>query len=337
MIRVDNLAFLDEHGMPPTLSPELELNVAHATAAPPFFTTTEQILNGATAPNGIEIIGVNGFRDHLKSQNVTVVEASADIDGVTTSDADLRVIMGIQGSPHDATSRNIARLRQAGLRVMGIGYQSADHPYGAGFSDPAKGLTPAGRDYLDNLAENGMILDLSHSGHQTAYDALEYARDSLPELPVFASHTGILEASGGHNRNFPLEILQGIKERGGIVGIYALTFALHSSDNSLDPMIEHINTAIAELGPETVAIGTDGIYHHFSEEERQAQFVALSNQLDPTVFSARYPSEPDELNTPDKMGVLFEALRYGGYGHNRATVEGVIGLNSLRFYQSAIQ
>lgn len=334
MIRADNLAFLNAHGKPPDVHERIGLDLAHVTAAPPFFSQTEQLLHGDMASNGRMVPGINAFRNHLEAQDISVIRTADDLAKLEDAADSLSVILGIQGSPSDADSAGIAKLHGAGLRVMGIGYESADHPFGAGFSDISKGLTDAGRRYLEALADNGMILDLSHSGHQTALDALEYAKDRLPGLPIFASHTGVLEASSDHNRNFPNEILQGIKERGGIVGIYALTFALHDQDNSLKPVLDHIAAAVSEIGTDAVAIGSDGIYQHYSEVERRAQFADMSRMLNPKLFSARYPTEPDELNTPLKMDVLAVALQERGYTQEQ--VAGIIGLNAIRFYRESL-
>ncbi len=336
--RADNMTFLDVQGSSPYASPELGLEFALVTAGAPMFDKTEQLLEGGETPSGRNIPGIHEYRGCLEQQGIRIVLDAAGMTGLDVpkppNTEKLRVIMGIQGSPHDATNDNIERLHSAGLRVMGIGYESAAHPFGSGFSDRLRRLTASGREYLNNLANQKMMLDLSHSGHQTALDALEYIRDNQLALPVFASHTGLLEASSGHPRNFPLEVLEGIQELGGIVGIYALTFALHESDNTLEPMMNHIDAAVELLGADTVAIGTDGIYQEFSEAERHRQFEMMSRMLSPTIFQARFPAEPNELNSPRKMDVLAEALKSRGYELDE--IAGIIGLNTIKFYQRAL-
>lgn len=333
--RVDTLAFLDAHGRLPNVDENIGLEVAHVTAAPPPFLQTEQLLDGAETPGG-HIPGINGFRGFLEKQGIVIVKSGDDLYNLELG-RHPRAILGIQGSPVDADRGNLQRLHDAGLRVVGLGYETGDHPIGPGFMDNKQPLPDRGRRFIDDLASTGMVFDLSHAGHQAALDALDYIRDGNIDLPVFASHTGVKGKTSEHNRNFPVEVLDAIKERGGIIGIYGLTFALHDTDKTVQPMVANIHEAVDLLGHDAVAIGSDGIYKEFTEEERQQQFAMLLRmQKNADAFAPSYPMEADQLNTPTKMDVIADLLRQEGQ-YTESQIAAIIGGNALRFFRQSLR
>ncbi len=83
---------------------------------------------------------------------------------------------------------------------------------GAGPEVPP-GLSEFGRSVVRTMNELGMLVDLSHAGEQSFFDALE-----TTSKPVIASHSGC-KALHGHPRNLTDEQLRALKHNGGVVGI----------------------------------------------------------------------------------------------------------------------
>jgi membrane dipeptidase len=308
----DSLAFLGPQGKAPILDPEIKLDLAHLTAAPPWLTATDEILNA-----------VLGFRETLERQGIRIIASGEDVDG-----NGLGVVLGLQSPPHDASPENLMRLREAGIRVMSIAYQD-ENPYGSGFLHPNIGLSDKGEDFLYLCDEAGFILDFSHAGHETAEEALRCF-----EGPVCASHTGVWEIYQTP-RNLPTSLLQWIVENGGYVGIYTLTFGLSDADDSLAPFQRHLMAAGTACGWEVVGLGTDGVYQDQNLDELKKHFAFMREKIDPDgKIGARFPDQPSDLNTPRRMNVLEQRLRAAHLSENK--IVSVMGGNFREFLKRAL-
>jgi membrane dipeptidase len=83
---------------------------------------------------------------------------------------------------------------------------------GAGEHVPA-GLSGFGREVVRHMNELGMLVDLSHAGRRSFYDALEAS-----SMPVIASHSGC-SALYDHPRNLDDGQLRALAQNGGVIGI----------------------------------------------------------------------------------------------------------------------
>ena len=81
-----------------------------------------------------------------------------------------------------------------------------------------RGLTPFGREVVERLNANRVMVDLSHSGERTCLDAIAASRQ-----PISINHTGC-RALCDLPRNKTDAELRGVAEKGGFVGIYFMPF-----------------------------------------------------------------------------------------------------------------
>lgn len=214
---------------------------------------------------------------------------------------------GIQHPPEDATVDTLRKLKSLGIRFMTLAYEM-ESVYGGGFAVPDAPLTKRGEQFLEDIATVGIILDLSHAGHQTARDALKYIRTHNLSLRVVATHTAC-HAVYGHKRNLPDDVLIGIADRGGIVGIVTGTWMLDASDNTLRPFIAHVAHALDLLGPRHVAIGSDGVYQKLDPAAEKERFAEMQRKLNARGnFDVRWPEHPTELSGPGRMSVIVNEL-----------------------------
>ena len=159
---------------------------------------------------------------------------------------------------------------------------------GAGAGVP-EGLSHLGRDVVKRMGELGMLVDLSHAGERTFYDALECAT-----APPMVSHSGC-RALSDHPRNVTDDQLRALKEAGGVLGIPFATAFLNEDERGAErafretaaykavigrdsterlllqgdsiqsglppfPMqhiVDHVLHALEKMGPLHVAIGSD--------------------------------------------------------------------------------
>lgn len=214
---------------------------------------------------------------------------------------------GIQHPPEDATVDDLRKLKSLGIRFMTLSYEM-ESVYGGGFAVLDAPLTKRGEQFLEDMATTGIILDLSHAGHQTARDALKYVRTHNLPLRVVATHTACY-AVYWHKRNLPDDVLAGIADRGGIVGIVTGTWMLDVSDNTLRSFMEHVAHALDLLGPLHVAIGSDGVYQKLDPAAEKERFAEMQRKLNARGnFDVRWPEHPTELSGPGRMSVIVNEL-----------------------------
>lgn len=300
MIRADALAFpfpqaniMRREGL--IVDPEAQLDFCQITGVPPFVKTTEAIIAAQT--------WFSRVMQRPENQH-------------------LRCVYGLQHPPEDATEHGIRRLNEAGIRLTTIAYEG-ENCYGGGFATPEAPLTERGRWLLEQLAENNIALDLSHAGHTTAREALAYR--TLRDLPlsIVATHTASY-AHFAHLRNLPDDVLVGIRDGGGFVGLVMMTWMLHESDNSETPFFHHLDRLVALLGHEHVGIGSDAVYQKLDPETEARNFAVLDQKVDPHgVFKARYPSVPELFRGPNRLEILEQELRQRGWPENQ--IRAIVG------------
>jgi membrane dipeptidase len=78
---------------------------------------------------------------------------------------------------------------------------------------PHKGLTDFGKQIINRMNELGMMVDISHVGEQTFWDAI-----NTSTKPVIASHSGVYNLCP-HRRNLKDEQIKAIGKNGGVIHV----------------------------------------------------------------------------------------------------------------------
>jgi membrane dipeptidase len=127
-------------------------------------------------------------------------------------------IPGIEGGHSiEEDLDNLHWFFERGVRVMTLVWNNhlswiRSCQAGAGASIP-EGLNEFGREVVHTMNQLGMLVDLSHAGERSFYDALETST-----RPVIASHSNC-KALHGHQRNLTDDQLRALARHDGVVGI----------------------------------------------------------------------------------------------------------------------
>ena len=144
-----------------------------------------------------------------------------------------------------------------GVRQLGVTY-SESNALGSGCKeDHDGGLTMFGKQCVERMNKVGMLIDVSHCGSQTAYDAVVHSTK-----PIIMSHTG---AKGVWNtkRLASDELIQAIAAKGGVVGIEAAphtTMSKTRMTHDIDSYMEHFEYVKNLVGIDHVGFGVDCMY-----------------------------------------------------------------------------
>lgn len=218
-----------------------------------------------------------------------------------------------------------------GVRVVQLTYNPANQLGDGAMAPENRGLTPFGRQVVERLNANRIMVDLSHSGERTCLEAARMSRQ-----PISINHTGC-RALVDLPRNKSNAELRLVAETGGFVGIYFMPFLSASRHAVADDVVAHIEHAFDVCGEDHVGIGTDGPISAVDDlgayraglarevQARQAAGIAASGERADTL-----PFVID-LRGPDQFRDL--ASRLQRRGHSTTRVEKLLGRNFLRYAQ----
>jgi membrane dipeptidase len=118
-----------------------------------------------------------------------------------------------------------------------------------------KGLTTKGREMVQSLNAQRILVDLAHINPEGFWDAVDVHDMSQP---LIATHTGV-DGVRPHWRNLDDKQLKAIAETGGTIGvIFALPFLKRrGGPSNLDMVLEHLEHIIAVCGEDHASIGSD--------------------------------------------------------------------------------
>lgn len=155
---------------------------------------------------------------------------------------------------------------ELGLRVLQITHHF-NNPFGGGALEKNPiGLTKLGFEGVERMSELGIIPDLSHASDPTSLDVLRHSRK-----PVVLSHGGA-RALVRNARCAPDEVIRGVAESGGVMGIFMMTFWLTEDPKpEAEHYIRQLRHVIQLGGIDSVGIAND------YPMEGQTQLASIGN------------------------------------------------------------
>lgn len=167
----------------------------------------------------------------------------------------LAIMRGIENGY--AIGKDIANLDA--FRKRGVVYMTLCHNGDNDICDSAVrtnnehgGLSQFGHEVVKRMNALGMMVDLSHGGRNSFYDAL-----SASSQPIVCSHASC-KALCDHPRNLDNEQMKALAERGGVMQITLYPGFLRADGAAtIVDAIAHLDHAINIMGIDHVGLGTD--------------------------------------------------------------------------------
>ena len=240
------------------------------------------------------------------------------------------VILGFQNAAmmgDDAARVDI--FADMGVKVIQLTYNLPNQLGDGSMGKEGRGLTPFGRQVVERLNANRVMVDLSHSGTQICLDAARASKQ-----PISINHTGC-RALTDLPRNKTDEELRLVAEKGGFVGIYFMPFLAPDGQARATDVVAHIEHALNVCGEDHVGLGTDGGTTQIDDLNAYGAALAKENAerraagiSAPGESATTYPFVVD-LRGPDQFRKLASML--AARGHSTARIEKIMGLNFLRY------
>ena len=144
------------------------------------------------------------------------------------------------------------------FRNRGVVYMTLCHNGDNDICDSAKGnnehggVSPFGADVIREMNRVGMMVDLSHGGEKSFYDALD-----ISAQPIVCSHSSA-KVLCDHPRNLTDDQMRALAQKGGVVQVtFYHGFLKSEGEASIIDAIAHLNHMVKIMGVEHVGIGTD--------------------------------------------------------------------------------
>ena len=148
---------------------------------------------------------------------------------------------------------NIERFRNRGVVYMTLCHNGNNQLCGsARFNNEGMGVNAFGEQVIKEMNRVGMMVDISHAGEQTFYDAL-----NISSKPIVASHSSA-RALCNHPRNLTDAQLKALADKGGVAQVTLYSgFLKEQGMATIQDAIDHLNHMVNIMGIEHVGIGTD--------------------------------------------------------------------------------
>lgn len=195
----------------------------------------------------------------------------------TPESGKIATVLAVEGGEATDGSRAILRvLHRLGVRAMTLTWNENNELAGAAMGRGNKGLTPVGREIVNELCALGIAIDVSHLSDRGIEQVL-----SQSTRPVFASHSnarGVME----HPRSLSDDMIRRIAAQGGTIGVnfYYQQLTKHS-EACIDDIVGHICRIVEVGGIGCCAIGSDfdGMQQYPRDLRTSRDFPALWNAL----------------------------------------------------------
>ena len=190
-----------------------------------------------------------------RSPSLALIRSKTDLENLLsrrgTGETVVGALLGTEGSHAlDGDLANIARLSNAGFRMMSLQHFFDNRLGGSLHGEYQAGLTPFGREAVRQMHASSIMIDVSHSSEATVRDTLEVTQGAA----LIVSHTGFQ----GHcpsPRNISDETMAMITEAGGLIGVGF--WADVTCGEGIDAIASAIQYGVERFGVDHIALGSD--------------------------------------------------------------------------------
>ena len=204
------------------------------------------------------------YADHIFDQIAAICADNSDYVRIACTPADLwenkrtgrkSIMLGIEnGIALDGKLENLQHFRD-----RGIVYMTLCHNGDNDICDSASrslqthgGVSSFGEQVIHEMNRLGILVDMSHAGEKSFYDALD-----ISERPIVCSHSSA-RALCDHPRNLTDDQMRALAAKGGVAQTTIYNgFLRKDSEATILDVIEHLEHAIQVMGIDHVGLGTD--------------------------------------------------------------------------------
>ena len=210
-----------------------------------------------------DLLAATAKADRILNEIEAMVAKSSSHVNIAYTPADLyrlkaegkkAIMMGIEnGYAIGKDIANVERFRNRGIVYMTLCHNGNNQLCGSCRDNEENlGVNAFGEQVIHEMNRVGMMVDISHAGVQTFYDALD-----ISTKPIVASHSSA-RALCNHPRNLYDDQMRALADKGGVAQVTLYNgFLKEVGQATIEDAIAHLNHMVDVMGIEHVGIGTD--------------------------------------------------------------------------------
>lgn len=282
-----------------------------------------------------ETLSVIGQWNDLFAENsdlIALARSAAEIRSIVASGR-TAVVFGFQNTaPFEDDIRLVQVFHRLGVRIVQLTYNTQNSIAAGCWENDDAGLsTHVGRQFVKELNDVGMLVDLSHCSERTCLDTIEASR-----VPVAVTHANPLEYVGKDvelsRRPKSSVVLRELAAKGGVVGLSPYVRMLRNGLKTTEQeFVDMISWTVEKFGVEHVALGTD-FYTGYGIEAVKWWRMGRWARESPVPINEAAPvvEWPAWFQSPTAFPTLVESMKRAGF--TDADLDLVLGGNWLRLF-----
>ena len=220
-------------------------------------------------------------------------------------------------------------LHRLGLRFMQLTYNNQSLLATGCYEAEDGGLTRMGRAVVAEMNRVGLVVDMSHSGERSTFEAIEHST-----RPITISHAN---PASWHPalRNKSDAFLRALGASGGMLGLSAYPHHLKGGSGcSLQSWCDMVARAVDLVGPKGVGMGTDLCQDQpdsVVDWMRSGRWTRAVEFGEGSAANPGFPPMPAWFHDNRDFGAISAGLRAAGM--DEPLIAGVMGENWLGFFE----
>lgn len=242
------------------------------------------------------------------------------VDDIIRAKLEGKLAIGFNFQGTEPLSRDISLIDvyyRLGVRSMILSYNYQNN-VGTGCIEGQvrdSGLSQFGKAVIAEMNKVGMLVDLSHTGHRTTLDAIEYSSS-----PCIFTHSNA-KALFTHPRNIHDDQIRAVARTGGMIGITGVgAFVGDPKVLPAESLFKHLDYMVQMVGPQHIGLGLD----YMSPSTCDVAMTLLKGDFSKLAM----PSPPPwEFFHPTRIVELIQLMI--DHGYPTEDIKGILGGNFL--------
>lgn len=204
------------------------------------------------------------------SEEISFVTSLAELD-IARAQNKLAGFACVEEGAFVDSMEQLGEAYRLGVRYITLVWNYETHIGVPSAIDQSRGLKAFGYEMVEAMQDLGMLVDVSHLSDRGVRDVLQLAKK-----PIIASHSNA-RALCNHTRNLSDELIVGIANNGGVIGVNCVPQFLDENSNiiRIQRLIDHIQYIYNLAGEDVLAIGNDfDGFKHLTPELDEIRTIA---------------------------------------------------------------
>ena len=268
------------------------------------------------------------FRDN--SDLIFLGRSFKDIEKAN-SDNKTAIFFGFQNcSPIEDDINLVEKVHEIGCRFMQLTYNNQSLLATGCYEKMDSGVTNFGKEVIREMNRVGIVIDMSHSGEKSTFDAIEFS-----EKPIAITHANpnFWHAA---KRNKSNELLKNLGESGGMLGLSLYPHHLKDNTNcKLESFCEMTAKTAEVMNVKNIGIGSDLCLKQpdsIVEWMRNGTWSKNKNYGEGSKNKPGFPKQPEWFEDARGYKNLETGLKKVGF--SEVEINGILGNNWFNFYKN---